>query len=366
NRDFTTGKGFDDNYEVVRALFNNDGKMCASINYIPFLFRMNGETVKMAGIGGVVSLPEERNRGYIKKIMRFSLQEMRDCGQLFSFLYPFSNPYYRQFGYECCYKVQAVKIPLTAFAEFKAQGHAKAFVYEEDIETIKELYNSFVENKNLAIVRNELQWKEMFDRDAYKDLYYTYIWHNHEGKAVSYISFEALEGKENDIDVMELVWDSLEGLKGILGFLHKFYPYYSNFTGLLPEFIDFELLISEPFKVATEIKAKGMNRIVDVEKVLASLKYPEKSGQFTIRVNDDFCEWNTGTFWIAWENEKVEVVKKDLPADLTCGIQVLSQLVTGYASLEDLQEFAGVQVSGNATLLSAIFRKKQLFMRECF
>ena len=32
--------------------------------------------------------------------------------KLFSFLYPFSNPYYRQFGYECCNTAQAVKIPV--------------------------------------------------------------------------------------------------------------------------------------------------------------------------------------------------------------------------------------------------------------
>lgn len=366
NRDFTTGGKYEDDYEVVRALFNSDGKMCASLNLIPFLFRMNGETVKMAGIGGVVSLPEERNKGYIKKIFKHSLQEMRDCGQLFSFLYPFSNSYYRQFGYECCNKVQIVKIPLTAFAELKSPGHAKHFVYGEDIDTVKKLYNRFIEDKNLAIVRDEKQFRDLFDRDAYKDLYHTYIWYNHEGEAVSYISFGALEGKENDLDVTEFVWSSFEGLKGLLGFLSKFHPYFSNFTGLFPEFIDFRLLLSEPYQVNTEIKARGMNRIVDVEKVLALLKYPEKNGQIVIKVNDDFCEWNTDTFIAAWESGKVHVARKDIPADLSCSIQTLTQLVAGYATLTDLENFTNLKVTGNATLLNSVFAKKQLFLRECF
>ncbi len=366
NRDFTTGAKFEDDYDVVRALFNSDGKMCASLNLIPFLFRMNGKTVKMAGIGGVVSLPEERNKGYIKKIFKHSLQEMKDCGQIFSFLYPFSNPYYRQFGYECCNKVQSVKIPLPAFSELKSPGHAKHFVYSEDIGTIKTLYNNFIQDKNLAIVRNEKQFKDLFDRDAYKDLYHTYIWHNHEGKAVSYISFGALESKENDLDVTELVWDSFEGLKGILGFLVKFYPYYSNFTGHFPVFLDFRLLFSEPTQVTAEIKTKGMNRIVDVKKVLELMKYPGESGQIVINIKDDFCEWNTGTFAVIWESGKATVTRKDIPADFSCSIQILTQLVSGFTTLRELENFTGLQIAGNAPLLNAVFTKKPLFLRECF
>ena len=366
NKDFTTGDKFEEGYEVVRALFNSEGKMCASLNLIPFLFRMNGETVKMAGIGGVVSLPEERNKGYIKKIFKHTLQEMRENGQFFSFLYPFSNPYYRQFGYECCNKVQKVKIPLTAFAELKSPGHAKHFVYTEDIGTVKELYNSFIADKNLAVVRDEKQFKDLFDRDAYKDLYHTYVWHNHEGKPVSYISFGALEGTENDLDVTELVWDSFESLKGILGFLYKFYPYYSNFTGLFPTFMDFRLLFSEPSQVKAEINVRGMNRIVDVEKVLELMKYPGESGQVVIEVKDDFCEWNTDTFAVSWKNGKANVARKELPADLNCSIQELTQLVTGYATIPQLEAFTGLRVSGNTQLLNSVFSEKQLFLRECF
>jgi predicted acetyltransferase len=327
---------------------------------------MNGETVKMAGIGGVVSLPEERNKGYIKKIFKYSLHEMRENGQLFSFLYPFSNPYYRQFGYECCNKVQKVKIPLTAFSELKSPGHAKHFVYAEDIGTVKELYNSFIADKNLAVVRDEKQFKDLFDRDAYKDLYHTYVWHNHEGKAVSYISFGALEGTENDLDVTELVWDSFESLKGILGFLYKFYPYYSNFTGLFPTFMDFRLLFSEPSQVKAEINVRGMNRIVDAERVLKLMNYPGESGQVVIEVKDDFCEWNTGTFAVSWKNGKANVARKELTADLSCSIQELTQLVTGYATIPQLEAFTGLQVLGNAQLLNSVFSEKRLFLRECF
>jgi predicted acetyltransferase len=135
---------------------------------------------------------------------------------------------------------------------------------------------------------------------------------------------------------------------------------------LLPSFLDFNLLVSEPSHVHSEVKAKGMNRIVDVEKVLASLAYPGETGQIAIEVKDDFCDWNTGTFAAAWEAGKVTVGRKDIPADLSCSIQVLTQLVTGYASLRELQAFAGVRVAANAPLLNSIFTKKMLFIRDGF
>ena len=95
---------FTDGYESAIGVFDDNGKICSSVYLIPYEIRFNGNTVKMGGIGGVATLPEERNKGYIKELFKYCFTEMFKNEQIFSVLYPFSNVYYRQFGYEWCIK----------------------------------------------------------------------------------------------------------------------------------------------------------------------------------------------------------------------------------------------------------------------
>ena len=63
----------------------------------------DGDYVKMAGIGGIGTLPEHRRRGHVRRLMEVAFRSMREREEAFSLLYPFSFPYYRMFGYELVY-----------------------------------------------------------------------------------------------------------------------------------------------------------------------------------------------------------------------------------------------------------------------
>ena len=158
----------------------------------------------MAGIGAVASRPQERNKGYVRELFRAMFEEMNENNQLFSFLFPFSNPYYRKFGYECGNTKQYVEMPLDAFAGLAYTGRAELMVYDRDIGGIKEIYNAFIKDKNLAVVRTDEQFKRLFDRDPYTELYSTYIWYDESSEPSSYISFDASSEPVNEIHVQEL------------------------------------------------------------------------------------------------------------------------------------------------------------------
>ena len=125
-KDFSDPEKMKLGYEMIRALFDDSGKPCSTASIEPFTVRFNGKNAQMGGIGSIATLPQERNKGYVRKLLKFCCEEMRENGQIFSYLFPFSNPYYRQFGYECCNQMQVVSMPLNAFEGLKAPGQSRA------------------------------------------------------------------------------------------------------------------------------------------------------------------------------------------------------------------------------------------------
>jgi len=365
-KDFSDPEKTKIGYELIRALFNDSGKPCSTISVEPLTVRFNGSDVKMAGVGAIATLPQERNKGYVRKLLTYCFDEMRENGQLFSFLFPFSNPYYRMFGYECCNQKQHVNMPLTAFEGLKSPGRAELFIYDRDMEDVKNIYSSFVENRNLAVVRNDAQWKKLFDRDNYTELYSTYIWYDGDSNPVCYISFDASAGTEPEINVCELAFKNYEALRGMLGFLSKFHPVFKAFKGYLPGFIDMNMLVAEPFLMERELKTYGMNRIVDVEKALAYLKYPGSNASVNIEVDDSFLAWNTGVFTVSFEDGSVSVKKTAAAPDLSCSVQSLTQFLTGFVSLQKACEYGNADIRAKQELLFSLFPQKEMFMTETY
>ena len=100
-----------DAYKTGRAAFDENGKMCSCLQLIPFDVSFDGGSVPMGGIGGVASLPEEREKSSIRSIFEYSIKEMYEKGYVFSYLYPFSPSFYRKFGYELNMNVIIYNIP---------------------------------------------------------------------------------------------------------------------------------------------------------------------------------------------------------------------------------------------------------------
>lgn len=362
----TNVEKFTQGYESAIGVFDDNGKICSSVYLIPYEIRFNENTVKMGGIGGVATLPEERNKGYIKELFKYCFTEMFKNDQIFSVLYPFSNVYYRQFGYEWCIKNQNIEIPLSAFSHFNKQGEVKLYSNNEDKDIIKKIYAEFIENKNLSVVRNEKQWDKHLNKDPYKTRQYTYIYFDNSGKPMGYIIFEITGSTELNIKVVELVWLDYAALMGIFGFIKYFHPQHKLFICSVPEFINIHLLFPEPYDIKSELLISGMARIVNLQKVLKLMCFPKEKGQLVIKVRDTYIESNNGTFLLTWDSRGIEVVKEKCVPDLDCTIEVLTQMIIGCAKLEDFIGSSNLQVYSKQALLSSVFCTKQVFINDFF
>ncbi|HOQ07778.1 MAG TPA: GNAT family N-acetyltransferase [Clostridiales bacterium] len=357
-----------DGYRTGRAAFDDNGRMCSCLDLIPYEVTFDGNTVKMGGIGGVASLPEERDKKYIRHIFEYIMNEMYENGYVFSYLYPFSHIYYRKFGYELNMTAINYSIPISSFRQFGQTGRMSMVTDDAGRQIVKALYEEYINDKNLAVVRTDKLWQRRFNNDPYRDGVFLYIWYNSQNEARGYVQYhtEKTDGIKASIVIRELVWLDTEALKGIFAFMGKFGSQADKLVWKVPSFTDLVPFFDEPYDVGQEIHMCGMNRIVNVQKALGLMALPEGGGEVVIGVRDDFFPVNTGNYSISWNGQNHSVQKTDAGPDLLCDIQALTQLVTGFLTPDDLEAAGKITVNAKRDVLAKIFRPKRLFINDYF
>ena len=346
--------------------FGDDDVMTSHMINNIYHILYDGRIVLCGGVGNVSSLPEHRRQGGIRAIFREKFADMRQRGFVFSALYPFSHEYYRKFGYEFCHAPLRQRVEVRDLALFPCPYQARLHQWGECIQPFKDVYQKFILGRNMAIVRSERQW-DWIEGDPYKDNVYRYLLSDENG-AHAYVVFKPEgSGDARKAVIRDMAWDSREALYGLLGFLYRLSAQYTYVEGVFPAEVDFRTLIPEPYRVEQKVDTHGMYRVVDVPKALTLMRHPQGSGRYTIAVRDAFLEENTGTYAVSYAGgAAVSVERTDAPADMSCDVTTLAQLVLGYAPLSTLRLRPDVVVSGNEDTLNSVFVKKDCYFADYF
>jgi len=217
------------------------------------------------------------------------MNEMYENGYVFSYLYPFSHVYYRKFGYELNMTTKNYSIPTSSFRQFAQTGRMSMVTDDAERQTVKKMYEEFIKDKNLSVVRTDKLWQRRFDNDPYRDSVFLYIWYDSQNEARGYVQYhtEKSGGIKATIVIRELVWLDPEALRGIFAFMGKFGSQVEKMVWKAPSFVDLVPFFDEPYDIGQEIHMYGMNRIVNVQKALETIALPEGSGEVVIRVRTD-------------------------------------------------------------------------------
>jgi predicted acetyltransferase len=81
--------------------------------------------MKMSGIGDVASYPETRGSGGIRNIFSAIFNDLHENGTELSYLAPFSQPFYRKFGYETVFDSEEIRIPKAVITQIKPEKKRK-------------------------------------------------------------------------------------------------------------------------------------------------------------------------------------------------------------------------------------------------
>jgi predicted acetyltransferase len=358
-----------DDYKDIWAGFNGEGKMQAMMHVIDFDVRYDGHTVGMTGIGGVSTLPEARIGGYIRKIFEQALPLAREQGKVFSYLYPFSFAFYRKFGYELCCQPNKVSAPAKSFREYKYPEGMSAYAPGDDLTPYLDVYNKFIEDKNIVLARDEAMMKGRIDHNPYTTQKYAYLHRDPAGTPDAYI----LIGVENNsggykMVVRELIWTTPDALHAMFGFIGGLSPQFSSVEWNAPLSINVAAMFSDSYEITVTRPMQGMNRVLNVPKALELIKAPLFNGSAVIKVADKFMPVNDGAYQVEWENgviTKAALTDSAMP-DLETDVETLAQLVTGFIDFNEARHKKVVAVHGAEEALRSLFVRKDLCIYDYF
>lgn len=358
------------NPETCRAAFDDQGHMTACLELFDFQVWFDGGLVGMGGIGGVASLPVYRRGGYVRGLFQQIYAEQRARGDVFSYLFPFSHPYYRRLGYEQCCIAREVTLPLDDLLAFAGPGHAELYLPEASLEPIQSVYNAYASRYNLMADRTPEQWRQHFEGSPYENNKYTYIWYAGDERPAGYFQYSAEPNKDRPmtIAIQEMAWRDPAGLLGMLGFMGRLYVGGGVEKATVVAGPDFypEILLPEPYKLDIKQEWLGMCRVIDAQRALERMRKPAGSGAAAVRVIDELAPWNAGSWRVDWEDGGCTVRETTQTPDLTCATPALAQLVNGYLPFDYLSQRQDVELTGDFETLARLFPAKKILVAEFY
>ncbi|MBR4000176.1 MAG: GNAT family N-acetyltransferase [Clostridia bacterium] len=361
-----TEKSGDLEEEVYGAFLDDDRTLCSAIITPEYSSYYCGKAFPAIGIGGVATLPEYRRMGCVREIFSHIFSLAPERGWAVSYLYPFSNDYYRQFGYERVMCRRKIKLPMTALKNFGRNTSAKLYqkggvVKKSDLVAV---YNAYAKNFNVMFRRDE-------DTDAYSDKphkaqRFTYLWYDGENPA----AYATVSCKDDVLHVRELAYTSPQSLRGILGFFRMFEGQVGEIEfEKIPDGSEVELVLSEFVDCEYETESSAMGRILLPQIILENNAYPDEHGHFRLRI-DDTLDFSRGVYDVEYQHGKAQVKKLGFDADYDISLTAppLSRILLGCGNFDARRAayLNGVTLSGEAKDFFRAFPKRGINLLEGF
>jgi len=352
------------NSENTYGAVDENGRVIAGMDAIPFTMWFDGKKVKMCGIGGVASMPESRRQGNVRKIFEKIYGDIYENGTVFSHLYPFSHDYYRKFGYEQIGAAIKYTLPLYAARKLKNNGSAYEFIKDDIVkDKLITVYETYASRHNIMLSRNNDRWNDIFNVSLFSQerLYY---WKDAENNIKAWVKFKK---NNNTMEIYDIAWTDHESMLGILQFMGMFEGAADKMSfRASPEFLP-EIYWNNLYDIGKENQWLGMNRIVNVKRALELMNKPDSAGKFVIKVVDDFAEWNNNTYTVEYGNGDCSVkITNGIDADIETSERALVQMVLGVYDLEQIAYRDDVKINGDMQKLKQAFYKKNLLIADHF
>ncbi|MBN1624536.1 MAG: GNAT family N-acetyltransferase [Clostridia bacterium] len=361
--------GADENrWKYGRAAFNDEGRMVAVLEAIPFKSYLDGQVVGSPGIAGVATLVEDRRKGHVKKLLQLIFNEMHENGDVMSYLYPFSHEYYRMFGYAQGSESKVIEVDIKKVIMSSHDGYIKQYIPGDSLDDIIKVYDGFSKNYNCSVFRKDWRWNRLFSDDPYKTDIRVLVKYDNNNNPVAYLKLKKREVAEYTYDmiIIESAWTGDEGIMALISIINSFRGDLRKVRIEVPADFPISLFVNEVWDQVSTVHHTGMNRIIDASKALEIIRKPEKSGRAVLGLDDEYCPWNTGRWSIEWEKGTTSVQKTDKLPDILCKAPEFSQLVTGRYSISDLKNFKKVEINKNEDTLNSLFVRKPCFIQDRF
>lgn len=363
------------NFKERWAAFDEQENMMAFLSAPPYPIRFDGNDVVMSAVGGVSTLPQYRKCGAMRGCFEKALQDMYDEGRELSYLYPFSQVYYRKYGYELCGQKVRYELDLRALPNTKQRGDAVLLEKGNVAKAVAEIYRLFAERYNLAVNRTEIDYKWAENADPSQDGRYVYVCYDEKEEPCAVVDFaKAKEGGRFIMECSHFWFLGEKGIREALAFMRSFGNYYERAVFTLPSDIELSAYVPEwsLYPTSRELKYMGMARVIRVDKILEQARYIG-AGKFGLQIEDKILSGNNGCFMVEFkeghavsvemaETQKTEAA--DVPF-LKLSIGTFSRWILEGCPQRRLLETESV-TEANIALWSRVFQEKSVWLDDAF
>ena len=337
NNDLLHDNNFMSRYDHSNGYgFFNDDKLTSYIMVNKFKSEVFGHHVPMAGIGYVASYPEYRGQGHISKLVKEILNDLHDEGIPFTNLAPFSESFYRHYGFNNSIYQKEYRFSGGALRPFKLPrtGHVIRGKWDDLMvqNGVIQLYERqlHTDDERNTVIREAWWWNRM---DTYYHNRNIAVYIDSNGRPISYLIYRI----QGDVFLADELYSiTAKGLVALLGFMGSHAGAIKEFRMTLPE----HSLIGELFPEQNQLKISlhpyMMSRIVNFAKMITYMK-PLQEGTFNLEViSDDQCPWNIGVWQMTNKDGKVSCKQiEDGLVDFSGPITAWTQVLLGRLSMRD-------------------------------
>ena len=324
-----------------------DGEnLVSQIAVYPLDMNIYGTTRSIGFVTSVCTYPEYTGHGIMKRLMRRSLEDMREKKQSFAMLFPYSIPLYRRFGYEIIsnkisYTVKDRQIP----AKAQAPGYVRRVGWEN--RDFMELHAKFASITHGCLYRNALAWEEYWRWDA--DDTMVAIYYDVNGKPCGYMVYLI---KDDVMHIKEMIYLNREAQEGLWEYIRAHDSMIDEVTGssYFSDLIAFEL---DDGDICETIRPYIMGRIVDVEQFFAKYYCSPSANDIRIafEIADSFLPWNNRTISVCFNNGECTLLESEPSHKVTLSIATLTTLLLGYKTAAKLYKLGRITANEQTILM---------------
>jgi predicted acetyltransferase len=291
---------------------------------------VRGKIFKMGGFADVSSHPKVRRKGYVRDLMRFGYEQLKNDGRAFSSLYPFRESFYERLGY--------VTFPQSRQAIFKAadlQPLLKADLGGEvELSLIGEAYDAY--HKYILEMQPQVHGMGIFEDPQKESALANRSWvlqAKVDDEVVGIMGY-AIQGEEMmnyNLLASHFYYRTSQGKYLMLEWIARHVDQAGNVRLRLPAYEQPNTWLADIRPNLEKVFVAPMGRVLDVAEIGGM---EVGSGSFCAEIRDPDCAWNNGIWKFEGASGKLEVSPTQ-SADCHLTTQGLSALVYGVNDPED-------------------------------
>jgi len=346
-----------------------DGEMTSMMRTIAVEMYLNGGLLSLGVVSPVANSPLHRRKGHTGAMLRHSLEQMREAGQVISALYTPHPAFYRRYGWEVASEWRAVSFKPKDFGLTlkPSQRGRLRFLKVEDWQTLEPIYRTYAATGNGTFNRSEMWWRSYVTETPWRQGTDVVLWQDDAGAAEGYGIYQqpSTPGPDfplTNVNVRELIATSRDAYLNLLAFFGRHDIHNEVSIAAAPHDPIFALF-ADAEKLQTRQGFAVLLRIVDFEAAMRArpAARSDDDAEVTLRLVDDTAPWNDGTWRIGVSEGKTWAERATSEPDLTTSARALAPLFNGYVS-PAVAAWSGLL---EATSEDALTRAARIFAVRC-